>query len=191
MHTVATAVSPCCNLYSHTTSLACLSVRSPSSFGRVNLLVGKNNVGKSSILEALHILSSRGNPLALLQILTRRGEQVLSDPSSVNRGGQAELDIAHLFYGRGINAGTEFSISSSNRVPARTIKYRIAPANPEESHLFPQMADEGPTGSRLALWTAEAELKIPPMPLSKSGSMCFSRLSTCLNPRLKLGPHNL
>ena len=40
--------------------------------GRVNLIVGKNNVGKSSVLEALWLYSVQGEPDILLRILQRR-----------------------------------------------------------------------------------------------------------------------
>src|SRR5947209_3478464 len=37
--------------------------------GRVNLITGKNNVGKTSILEALRLYATRAEPPTLLQIL--------------------------------------------------------------------------------------------------------------------------
>ena len=44
------------------------------SLGRVNLFVGRNNCGKTSILEAAQILASEGNVGVLLRSLRRRGE---------------------------------------------------------------------------------------------------------------------
>lgn len=41
---------------------------------RVNLITGRNNVGKSSLLEAVHLLASRGAERALLDVLKSRGE---------------------------------------------------------------------------------------------------------------------
>ena len=41
---------------------------------RVNLLVGKNNCGKTSILEAVHFLAARGDPFVLVRSANRRGE---------------------------------------------------------------------------------------------------------------------
>jgi AAA15 family ATPase/GTPase len=38
-----------------------------TGLGRVNLLVGTNNCGKSSILEAIHVLARPGDYRALLQ----------------------------------------------------------------------------------------------------------------------------
>jgi AAA15 family ATPase/GTPase len=42
--------------------------------GRVNLLVGKNNSGKTSILEAIHILNSPDSVKSFLDIIKSRGE---------------------------------------------------------------------------------------------------------------------
>ena len=42
--------------------------------GRVNLLVGMNNSGKTSILECIELLRSAGDPHVLPSIARRRGE---------------------------------------------------------------------------------------------------------------------
>ena len=42
--------------------------------GRVNLIVGKNNVGKSTILEALKLFASPSSLEGLLEILASRNE---------------------------------------------------------------------------------------------------------------------
>src|SRR5438270_11166835 len=47
-----------------------------SGLERVNLLVGTNNSGKTSALEAIFLLISRGDPSALWQVLWRRGERL-------------------------------------------------------------------------------------------------------------------
>jgi len=44
------------------------------SLGRVNLIVGRNNSGKSTVLEAIRILAARGNPRIMLNILTGHNE---------------------------------------------------------------------------------------------------------------------
>jgi len=81
--------------------------------GRVNLLVGKNNSGKTSILEAIQLLCSKGNPEPLVEAMTNRGEYVGSN--DIKRSGRdRELDICHLFYGHEIEPDSEFSISGLN-----------------------------------------------------------------------------
>src|SRR6266849_7306838 len=42
--------------------------------GRVNLIVGKNNVGKSSLLEALQLYAHRGSPRLIWELLVARDE---------------------------------------------------------------------------------------------------------------------
>jgi predicted ATPase len=70
------------------------------SLARVNLIVGPNSSGKSSLLEAVYLLTSEGARSSLLHILDERGELV---PGSVDyrleRGQTGGYQIAHIFYG--------------------------------------------------------------------------------------------
>jgi AAA15 family ATPase/GTPase len=77
--------------------------------GRINLLVGTNNSGKTSVLEAIQLLCSPKNFEPLHELMNNRGEYFLSD-DKVRR----ELDICHLFYGHDINIESQFSISGLN-----------------------------------------------------------------------------
>ena len=61
---------------------------------QVNLLVGKNNCGKTTILEALEILTQGGHPNVIAGCLSRRGESAPSEGDDSER----YLDISHLFY---------------------------------------------------------------------------------------------
>ncbi len=45
-----------------------------NSLGSVNLFTGKNNTGKSTILEALALYASKGDPNFIFQQLAERGE---------------------------------------------------------------------------------------------------------------------
>ncbi len=71
--------------------------------GRVNLVVGKNNVGKSSLSEALRLYARRGSPTLIWELLKERDESVASSPS---RRLASEIEerlagLKYLFYGRG------------------------------------------------------------------------------------------
>ncbi len=63
--------------------------------GRVNLIVGKNNIGKSSLLEAIQLYATKADPAFLQQILAVRYE---------DRGRQriekALSSVKYLFFGR-------------------------------------------------------------------------------------------
>src|SRR5438874_401184 len=68
-----------------------------SGLATVNLLVGKNNSGKTALLESIHFLASGGDPSVLVNSASHRGEVVPSgreDPSF--------LDVSHLFYGHDV-----------------------------------------------------------------------------------------
>lgn len=81
--------------------------------GRINLLVGKNNSGKTSILEAIHLLISQSSLEFLKEVMISRGEDILNDELGIQRIIH-ELDIRHLFYGHVMDVGSKISISSNN-----------------------------------------------------------------------------
>ncbi len=85
--------------------------------GRLNLIVGTNNSGKTSILEAIQLLTSQFNLELLRDEMIGRGEYILNDernPEIAVRRNVRELDICHLFYGHEIDVGSGFSISGDN-----------------------------------------------------------------------------
>ena len=60
---------------------------------RVNLIVGKNNAGKTSFLEAVYLLVNQGSPSVLLQLLDNRGE-FAHFPDAPTK---TEYQTSHLF----------------------------------------------------------------------------------------------
>ena len=76
---------------------------------RVNLLVGKNNCGKTSILEAVELLVSGGNVSAFHKSAERRGE--------VNEELGYGAEISHVFYGHECTPGARFDLSSASGEP--------------------------------------------------------------------------
>jgi hypothetical protein len=75
---------------------------------RVNLFVGTNNAGKTSILEAAEVLTT-GEFRGLLEGPSRRGEEIWTRDDK--RGFKMEIDPSHLFYGHDLKLGASFSIS--------------------------------------------------------------------------------
>jgi len=65
----------------------------------VNLLVGKNNSGKTSLLEAVHLLATDGNPHVLARIALQRGEEVAAGYDDRDEGDWPLPDISHFFHG--------------------------------------------------------------------------------------------
>ena len=80
----------------------------------VNLIVGKNNCGKTTILEAVALLVSNGHPFALYDVAGRRGEVA----SSGN-----DVQISHLFFGHVCEPGACFTLAADDG--ARALCARI------------------------------------------------------------------
>lgn len=62
--------------------------------GLVNLIVGSNSSGKTSVLEALHVLTSPGSLPAFCWIGSQRGEL-----NEALNGGGIPVEFSHLFHG--------------------------------------------------------------------------------------------
>ncbi|MDR0379015.1 MAG: AAA family ATPase [Candidatus Accumulibacter sp.] len=86
---------------------------SMEGLGRINLLVGKNNSGKTSVLEALYLMAARADSAAIGQVLSRRGEQVVETPGP-GQASHIEVDICHLFHGHVLDVGTKTTIQTWN-----------------------------------------------------------------------------
>jgi AAA15 family ATPase/GTPase len=82
--------------------------------GRINLLVGLNNSGKTSVLEAVQLLCSRTNLEPLTETMLNRGEYFWSDDELRGNRRNTHLDICHLFFGHEIKPNAKFSISCEN-----------------------------------------------------------------------------
>jgi hypothetical protein len=80
---------------------------------RVNLFVGLNNAGKTSILEAAEILA-RGTLPSLWRSPRRRKEQAYEDlePGETSRL-RFGIDLSHLFFGHSLRRGSSFLLVSS------------------------------------------------------------------------------
>ena len=72
---------------------------------RVNLLVGRNNCGKTSVLEAIELLISSGDPSVFMRANARRRGAGLSEVSS---------DVSHMFLGHKCVPGARFNLSSDD-----------------------------------------------------------------------------
>ena len=80
---------------------------------RVNLLVGKNNCGKTSVLEAIELLVYGGHPSVFLRANARR------------RGvgpGDVSADVSHMFFGHKCVPGAGFELSSDDTGRSLSVK---------------------------------------------------------------------
>ncbi len=92
----------------------------------VNLLVGPNNCGKTSILEAVHLLALGGDPRVLLESTRRRGESGIEINGASRR---VRHPLHHHFHGHAFDLGTRMSVSSSDGLGS--VHMEIVEADPD------------------------------------------------------------
>jgi ABC-type nitrate/sulfonate/bicarbonate transport system ATPase subunit len=100
---------------------------------RINLFVGLNNCGKSTVLEAIATLASRGNPRALATFMVPRGEYIVSERPVLLHQKNEELDVRRLFHDHHLELGTSLKISSRTEGNDSSIELAVTdnPLNPD------------------------------------------------------------
>lgn len=108
-----------------------------NSLGRVNLIIGKNNTGKSTILEAIAIYAAKADLSIIYQLLKERGDNYRQQEANKNYTESNIRALSSLFTDRlvGFNKENSISIGSidntlfgkensfDNSVSLRFIKY--------------------------------------------------------------------
>jgi energy-coupling factor transporter ATP-binding protein EcfA2 len=100
--------------------------------GRINLLVGENSSGKTSVLEAIEFLCSRANLEvfeAIHEVLVSRGEYAWIGEGDGGR----ELDLRHLFHGRHAKLGSTFSLGGESHIGKEKLDVSIKLGNESNS----------------------------------------------------------
>lgn len=144
--------------------------------GTINLLVGGNNSGKTSILEALDLLLTHGEPHSIWSALNRRGERLWDDEDGQR---SSEADVCRLFHGYEFNSESQFKISAKNGNRSQQLVASISEADEDiDQDLFYPEDDSSYGALALLLrWEgAFAEEHAPPIPLTERGGLSLDTL---------------
>lgn len=99
---------------------------------QVNLIVGMNNSGKTSLLEAIYLLVNKINPQSLVYLLHKRGE-IIERLGLITSGEpqrhQIEYQVRHLFYSHQPSIGQIISFHSTS-YPQNSIYLQINQQQP-------------------------------------------------------------
>ncbi len=98
---------------------------------RVNLFVGENNAGKTSLLEAAELVMI-GGVEGLVRSAVRRDEKVLTRSGAEEEFKGHIVDPSHLFFGHGLQMGTSFKIEGHGETD-RWVKCTVEPASDRET----------------------------------------------------------
>jgi len=91
---------------------------------QVNLLVGKNNCGKTSVLEAAHLIASGGDLGVLTGTAWQRGEVVVGVRDRERHREEMFPVLSHFFHGHELQPGTFFSVGGregADRITVRVV----------------------------------------------------------------------
>ena len=105
-----------------------------NGFGRINLLVGKNNSGKSSVLEALHLLGAQSNILSAIALVCGGRDEILPPDESLTKRlmSDIESDISHLFTGHELEIGKNLYVRATDRAAKRVLSLKITDPTGDE-----------------------------------------------------------
>jgi ABC-type branched-subunit amino acid transport system ATPase component len=137
--------------------------------GRVNLFVGRNNSGKTTILEAAEMLLAADSTAAVLGSAIRRGEMYV--PRNQDSPSQY-ADVSHLFHGHACEAGKKFEIRGTESSSPLWLVCEVytAESYPEASRA---LFGEELTESWLALYINHSRSNEKPitLPMASSGAV--------------------
>ena len=138
--------------------------------GRVNLFVGRNNSGKTTILEAAEILLAPDSAAAVLGSAIRRGEMHV--PRNQDRPNQY-ADVSHLFHGHACEAGERFRISGTESSSPLWLVCEVYTARSYPDGSRALFAEEDLTESWLALYINHSRSNEEPvtLPMASSGAV--------------------
>ncbi len=132
----------------HVTNFRCFNSLSLPKLARVNLIVGTNNAGKTSLLDAIEILLQGGDIEAIWRNAERRGE--LFDSATRPMRTATEADVRHLFHGHALKPGISFTLEGDldgrETVVCEILTARVVMQGTEERST-PQLAFDIEPGS--------------------------------------------
>lgn len=146
--------------------------------GRINLFVGSNNSGKTSLLEAIHLVASSNDPAALWASMIRRGEVLFDE--SVTPGPETEVDVCHLFHGHRLALGEAFHVDVERTSGAATYRAEIV-ASEEDPEL--PFSDIDVVDKPVALQLANGMPKPRLFPLTRRGGLIVERFGRRVTSR--------
>jgi len=109
-----------------------------SNLGRVNLLVGRNGIGKTTILEAIHVYANRGHYETLIELLRTREEFIRSQ--NEERNPVSIPDFGSLFFGRNIESTRSLSVGSTS--DEDTLQIQIIDMPSTQTQIFPEISSD-------------------------------------------------
>jgi len=154
-----------------------------NDLGRLNLLVGTNNCGKTTVLESVQLLATEGDTQSVFRILSRRGEDWF-DTSERGRSIR-HVDIRRLFYGHEIAPGKRFDVRGLTSSKIRSFTAEIVEPSEEansgtSSQLFDNDSNQSETDDLLAPLAISFSWDLDDLPPHSAGRSTWDRAGPTL-----------
>ncbi len=141
----------------------------------VNLIVGMNNSGKTSLLEAIYLLVSQNDPQRLVEVLYNRGEiaeryigsRVPGEAVRRSTGYQ----VTHIFYGHRLRPGDAIHLKSKREQRLSLDMQLHAGARQAALTLFEETSETDISTSSLSLLFAYGNHPILEVPVRDDGAI--------------------
>ncbi len=151
-----------------------------SGLRQVNLLVGKNNSGKTSILEAVNLLAAGGDPRVVSRIARQRGELMNDTEEGETRTG-TYADLSHFFHGHEFIEESNFIMKADGDLG--TLQFSVV--HSEEPNEVGQKVVFDGGGLRTALGLSirlvhegrRIPRLVPTLPVSENGALLIDQTS--------------
>lgn len=99
----------------------------------VNLFLGRNNVGKTSVLEAVQLVRARSPISSLRANALRRREIRFLDPEAERAYRYQPADLSHAFWGHGVSPTSVISVLLGN---GPKLELSVSQGEPDQPRLF-------------------------------------------------------
>lgn len=130
---------------------------------RVNLIVGSNNSGKTSLLEAIYLLVNQNKPQCLIDLLDNRGEIALTKASTLSNNRNLispTYQIKHIFHTHQLSFDQTILLESQKDRPL-SLQIELSPIN-RQGQLFEDIQDEELSGFELSfIYKPDEQIRIP------------------------------
>lgn len=141
--------------------------------GPINLLVGQNNSGKSSVLEAIDLLLAHGDPRSIWSALNRRGERLWDEEERRNT---PEVDVCRLFNGYDLDLESHFRIKAQNDFRSQELRASIVETSESELRQPELILSDSDTafgafGLQMSWEDQSVHEELLPMPLTERGGL--------------------
>ena len=147
-----------------------------NDLARVNLLVGKNNCGKTSVLEAINLLTDNGSLRVLAKFASQRRQRYFWFSERPYRDVEV-LDITPVFFGYRMEPGTELALlSNRSRLSMQMVPLaEVADDLYSDSDIQRVVRDTGETPSAgLKITASSLTDTVPIFPVTEGGSLIYS-----------------